>query len=75
MFKKQVFEVILVECKGSVFWPLKKVSSHSANKHASKCEKFCMELDRKYVRCMNYCFFSTFTDMGDCGNLWDGLVN
>ena len=67
--------MILVECKVTVFLPRMKVSSHWANKHASRCEKFCMELDLKYVRWTNYRFFSTFTDMGDCGKLWDGLVN
>jgi hypothetical protein len=49
LFKSKLFEVILVECKVTVCWPRKKVSSHSVNKHASRCEKFCMELDLKYV--------------------------
>jgi hypothetical protein len=62
-----------VECKVKVCWPRKKVSSHSAKKHASRCENFCMELDLKYVRYKNYFFLfflSTFTNMGDCGKLY-----
>ena len=50
------------------------VSSRAANKQASRCERFCMELDLKYVRYMNYCFLCTFTNMGDCGKVWNGLV-
>ena len=46
-----------MECKVTVCWPRKKVSCRSANKHASRCEKFCLEFDLTYVRDMNYCFF------------------
>jgi hypothetical protein len=59
-----------VECKVAACWPRKKVSSHSANKHASKSEKFCRELDLKYVRYMNYC---CFVYLYQHGRLWKTL--